>query len=209
MKKTYYANIEYNKLKRRNAVLLSVILFMALLSMAAMFASQGQYLFAIIFGFILILPIVTVPSAYKNFPVDGREIVAIENNLIKVNNKEFKVKDVLKLNVIITLPSTKNDVKDRQILENLKKEYPTEDCYGTFDIVYIDSKGKRQVEYSTIDLAISALKDAVSIGVKNYSLKYTIKKNVVLNECDLKKEPVNDEDKLEKVSQKNRKRQLL
>ena len=115
----------------------------------------------------------------------------------------------MRLNVIITLPSTKNDVKDRQILENLKKEYPTEDCYGTFDIVYLDSKGKRQVEYSTIDLAISALKDAVSIGVKNYSLKYTIKKNTVLNECDLKKEPVKEEDKLEKVSQKNRKRQLL
>lgn len=209
MQKKYYANLEFNKLKRRNSITLSILLFMALLSMSAMFASQGQYLFAIIFGLILILPIVTVPSAFKNFPVDGREIVVIEDNLIKINKKEFKVKEIVRLNVIITLPSTKKDSEDRAILERLSKEYPEEDTYGSFDIVYLDNKGKKQVEFSTIDNVIDALKTAVSIGVKSYSLKYSIKKNTVANECDLKKAPKKEEENLKNVSSKNRKRQLL
>ncbi len=209
MQKKYYANIHYNKLKRKNAITLSVILFMALLSMTAMFASQGQYIFALIFGLLLVIPIVTVPSAFKNFPVDGREIVVVEDNFIKVNQKEFKIKEILKLNVIVSLPSTKKDSEDKLLLEKLAKEYPQDDYYGTFDIVYLDSKGKKQIEYSTIDNVITALKSAVSIGVKNYALKFSIKKNTVLNECDLKKEPKTEEESLKNVSSKNRKRQLL
>ncbi len=211
MKKDYFANIEYNRKKRRNSVVLSVILTFILLSTAVVFVVNKDYIFAVLFLLFMIVPIITIPLGFKNYPVHGNAIISIEKGLIISNGKAFDIKDINTVTVLIELPSSKIDKDDLKILEQLKTAMPEDEFFGAFDISYYDKNGKPQVEYAYIDHVIGALYHAVECGVKKYAIKFTIKKNTVTNECDLKKKLENDakENALNKVSKKARNRQLI
>ncbi len=211
MKKDYFANIEYNRKKRRNSVVLSIILTFILLSMAVVFVANKDYAFAVLFASLVIVPIITLPSGFKNYPVHNNPIISIEKGLIVSNGKAFDIKDINTVTVLIELPSSKIDKDDLKTLEELKTTMPKDEFFGSFDISYYDKKGKPQVEYAYIDHTIGALYYAVECGLKKYAIKFTIKKNTVTNECDLKKKIENDakENGLNKVSKKARNRQLI
>ncbi len=209
MKKEYFANREFNRYKRRKAVTLSVILFLLILGMSAIFATNKQYFFAGVFLCVLIVPIISLPLSFKNYPLHVNPIVIVDKDIIEINKKIFNVKDIYKISTIIELPSCKIDSKDRELLQSLKTCVPEDEYYGSFDVVYYDTKGKRQVEYAFIDHVVDALSLAVLNGVKNYELKFTIKKNTVVNECDLKKQLKSEEKPLGATSKKSRKLQLL
>lgn len=211
MRKEYFVNIEYNKKKRRSAIVLGVILTMLLLIMSATFAVNGDYLFAIVFLLFLIVPIISIPSGFKNYPVHNKPIVVIENDTVTANDKTFKLKEIKKVVAIIELPSSKIDKEDLETLDYLRTSMPEDNFYGTFDIYYQGSKKKTEIEYTTIDHVVDALYAVAETGFKAYKLKFTIKKNTVVNECDLKKrkELLAKEDPLDKVSKKQRNRQLL
>ncbi len=211
MKKDYFANIEYNRKKRRSSVVLAVILTLILLSMAVVFVANKDYVFAILFASFIIVPIITIPSGFKNYPVHSNPIVSIERGLIVSNGKAFNIKDINTVTVLIELPSSKIDKEDLKTLEELKTTMPEDEFFGSFDISYYDKKGKPQIEYAYIDHVIDALYSAVECGVKKYVIKFTIKKNTVTNECDLKKKIEKDakENALNKVSKKARSRQLI
>ena len=210
MEKQYFVNKEYNKLKRKNAVVLSVILTMMLLSMSAVFASGGNYVIAVIFALLVIVPIIAIPSGFKNYPISEKPQIIITDSNITINDKIFTIKEVLKISVLIEVPSSKIDKKDVEFLEYLRTTFPEDNYVGTFDIIYLDEKGKKQVAYSTIDHVVDALINSAKVGVKNYELKFTMKKNSVVNICDLKAYKEEKVDKsLEEISKKTRKRQLL
>ncbi len=211
MRKEYFANKEFNKTKRRNAVVLSIILAFMLLFMAATFAVKGDYLFSGVFALLLVIPILAIPSGFKNYPIHDKPIVIIEDGVIIANGKTFKIKEIKKLNVIIELPSSKIDKQDLELLDKLRTSIPEDDFYGTFDIVYQGEKNKNEIEYAYIDHVVDALYCMVENGLKKYDLKFTIKKNTVVNECDLKKviEKEKKENALDKTTKKERKRQLL
>ncbi len=211
MRKEYFVNIEYNKKKRKNAIVLSIILTMLLLFMASVFAVNGDYFFTIIFLLLLIVPILSIPSGFKNYPVHNKPIVVIENNSITANGKTFNYKNIKRILVIVELPSSKIDKDDLKTLDYLRTTMPEDNFYGTFDIYYEGSKKKTEIEYTTIDHVVDALYAVAETGFKAYKLKFTIKKNTVVNECDLKKniESVAKEDSVDKLSKRQRKRQLL
>lgn len=211
MRKEYYSNIEYNKKKRRSAIILAIILTMLLLFMASVFAVNGDYLFAIIFLGFLIVPIISIPSGFKNYPVHNKPIVIVEDDSITANGKTFSFKDIKRIMVIVELPSSKIDKDDLKTLDYLRTTMPEDDFYGTFDIYYKGTKSKTEIEYTTIDHVVDALYSVAETGFKAYKLKFTIKKNTVVNECDLKKrkEVLAKEEPIDKVSKKQRKRQLL
>lgn len=211
MRKEYFANKEFNKSKRRNAVVLGIILGVLLLSMAAIFANQGDYLFAGLFAVLLIIPILSIPSGFKNYPVHDKPIAIIEDGVLTANGKTFKIKEIKKLNVIIELPSSKVDKQDLELLDKLRTSIPEDDFYGTFDIVYAGENNKTQIEYAYIDHVVDALYCMVENGLRKYDLKYTIKKNTVVNECDIKKviEKQKQEEALDKTTKKERQKQLL
>lgn len=211
MKKEYFANKEYNKSKRRNSIFLSIILTMLLLFMASIYAVKGDYGFALIFALLLVIPIAAIPAGFKNYPLHDKPIVVIENGVLIANDKTFKIKEIKKLNVIIELPSSKIDKDDIETLERLKKEIPEDLYFGTFDIVYDGGKKKSEIEYAHIDHVVDALYQMVDNGLRKYDLKFTIKKNTVVNECDLKKvlDKQKQENALNKTTAKERKRQLI
>ena len=211
MKKEYFVNKEFNRRKRRSAIVLGAILALFLLFMAATFAVQGVYLFAGLFAVLLIIPILSIPSGFKNFPVHDKPIVVIENGEVTSNGKTYKIKDIKKVNVIVELPTCKDDKKDLELLNNLKSSIPEDEFFGTFDIIYGVEKGKAQIEYAYIDHVVDALYAMVENGLKKYDLKFTIKKNIVVNECDLKKvlDIKKQENSLDKTSKKDRTKQLL
>ena len=211
MRKEYFANKEYNKLKRRNSILLSIILTMLLLFMASVYAVKGDYGFALIFIAILVIPIVAIPAGFKNYPVHDNPIVIIEDGELIANGKTFKIKEIKKLNVIIELPSSKVDKDDIKTLDKLKTNIPEDLFHGTFDIVYAGEKKKTEIEYAHIDHVVDALYQMVDNGLRRYDLKFTIKKNTVVNECDLKKvlDKQKQENALDKTTVKERKRQLI
>ena len=209
MKKEYFVCKEFNRIKRKKAVMLSVVLALIILSMSAIFAANKDYVFTFVFLSLLIVPIISLPSSFKNYPVHDKAIVVIDKDSIIANDKNFKIKDIYKITSIIELPSCKIDSKDKETLQNMKTCIPEDEYYGSFDIVYYDLKGKKQVEFTYIDHVVDALSLAVNNGVKNYELKFTIKKNTVVNEYDFKKQVKEETLPLEKVSKKSRKRQLL
>ena len=211
MKKEYFLNLDYNRRKRRSTLTLSLILVLMIGCMASIFISMQDYVFALVFSAFLILPIYAIPSGFKNYPLHNKPVVKIGDGEIVINDKLFSVKDVSKLIIIVELPSSKIASKDIELLNKLKVEYPTDDYFGTFDVVYYDVKGKRQTEYCAIDHVIDALYTMIDNGFKNYELKFTIKKNTVINECDLKKrkEEVLEDTSLKKISKKQRTRQLI
>ena len=211
MKKEYFANKEFNKNKRRNAIVLSVFLSFMLLFMSATFAVKGDYLFTILFVLLLVIPILAIPAGFKNYPIHDNAIVVIENEEIVSNGKTFKLKEIKKLNVIIEIPSCKIDKEDIKTLDRLRTSIPKDDYFGSFDIVYKNEKNKIVIEYAYIDHVIDALYCMVDNGLKKYDLKFTIKKNTVVNECDLKKvlDKQKQENALDKTTKKERKKQLI
>ena len=211
MKKEYFVNKEYNKKKRKSAIVLGIILTMLLLFMASIFAVNGDYFFTIVFLVLLIVPILSIPSGFKNYPVHNEPIVVIDKNTITANGKTFNFKDIKRILVIIDLPSSKVDKDDLKTLDYLRTAMPEDEFYGTFDIYYEGGKKKTEIEYTTIDHVVDALYTVAEAGFKAYKLRYTIKKNSVVNECDLKKrkEELAKEDPIENLSKRQRKRQLL
>ena len=210
MKKEYFSNLEYNRKKRKSAIFLSLFLTILILGLVSLFAINKDYVFVVVFAFMLVIPIVTLPSAFKNFPVNGKPIVIIEDDSITVNGVTKNVKEIASINVLIELPSCKVDKKDIELLNELKSSIPKDLYYGNFDLFYYDDKKKRQSLYSHVDHVVDALYLASKIGVKDYSLKFVINKNVVTNDCDLRKVLNSQGEKpLESVSKKNRTKQLI
>ena len=209
MKKEYFANKDFNRVKRKKAVTLSVVLVFIILSMSALFAASNAYVFTFVFLSFILIPIISLPTSFKNYPLHDNPIVTINEDSIIVNDKSFKIKDINKISIIIELPTSGIESKDKECLEKMRTSVPEDEYYGSFDIVYYDKKGKKQVEYSYIDHVIDALTIASLNGVKHYELRFAIKKNVVVNECDFKKSIKNEEMPLEMVSKKARNRQLL
>ena len=58
MKKEYFANKDFNRLKRKKAVTLSVVLVFIILSMSALFAASNDYVFTFVFLSFILIPII-------------------------------------------------------------------------------------------------------------------------------------------------------
>ena len=210
MKKEFYANLDYNKSKRRSALLLSSLLMICILGTVSIFILSKDYLFIIFFAVFLIVPFFAIPSTFKNFPIDGKPVVTITDKDITIGKETIKIKDIIRIKCIIELPYSKIDSENKILLEEMKKAKPEDVYYGTFDITTRDSQGKIKIVYGHIDNLISAIETAYEAGVKHVVLTYAIKKLTAESEYDFKGELAKVKEKeFQTASKKSKTKHLI
>ena len=210
MKKEFYADIMFNKQKRRSAVILNLLLVVISLGTASIFLVNKDWFFGGAFVLIAILPIALIPVSFRNYPIHGNPIITVTDKEITVMNETAKVKDVTKIKVLIELPPCGNDAESLKALEDIKTVHPGYEFYGNLDMFYVGSDGKKKVAYSHVSNVIEALEDIIYVGVKNYSVTYSHKKNTALSEFDFRKVvSQKKQDENHKLTEKQKKRQLI
>lgn len=213
MEKIYRGNVEYNKHKRRTSVVLCILLLITMLGTASVFVALKQWAIVVSFAIFLIVPLTLFPAAINNYPTDGRPIVTITDKEVKVIKDVAKIKDIQKVKIIIDLPKCSTDSENLEMLKEYKSLRPSEEWYGSFDLVVNVLGGKKRVLYSHIDGCIDALKTLIELGVKNYEITYSVKKLTENSDYDFLKE-LSDEKQvkhreMQQMSEKQKRKQLI
>ena len=186
MKQLYYANKEYNRKKRSSGLTMSILLIVLTLGMASVFVIAKDYMIAGIFGIVTLLPIFTIPATFKSYPVYDKPLVQITEKDVTVFDKTVKFKDIIKIKVIIELPTSRLDSENKKLLEEMKDVKPENIYYGNFDVVYRKPDGKVDTLYSHVEDVVEALETVVNYGFKDYELSYAIKKQNVISTYDFR-----------------------
>lgn len=210
MKKEFYANIDYNKAKRRNALLLSALLTICILGTISIFVISKDYLFISFFAIFLVIPFFAIPSTFKSYPIDGKPLITITDKDITIGKDTVKIKDIIRIRSIIELPYSKIESENKILLEEMKTAKPENIYYGSFDITTRDKAGKVKVFYGHIDSLIEAIETAYEVGVKHIKLTYAIKKLTVESEYDFKGELAKAKEKeFQTASKKSKTKHLI
>lgn len=210
MKKEFYVNLDYNRAKRRNSILLSCLLAIFLLGTVSLFVLQKDYMFIAFFALFLAVPIIAIPSTFKNYPLTTDPFVTITDKEITIGNESVKIKDIVRVKCIIDLPYSKIDSENHKLLNEMKIAKPEDIYYGSFDVVTRDEKGKVKIVYSHIDGVIGALESAIEAGVKHYKLTYSIKKLSAESEFDFKGHLAKEREKeFQMASKKSKTKHLI
>ena len=210
MKKEFYSDILYNKQKRRSAVTLNLLLVVAMIGTSSIFIVNKDWPFAGLFIIVAFLPIALIPISFKNYPVHGNPIITVTDKEITVMEQTVKIKDITKIKVLIELPPCGNDAESIKTLQEMQSVHPGYEVYGNLDMFYIGSDGKKKIAYSHVSNVIQALEDMLYVGVKNYSVTYSVKKNTMISEFDFKSVVYNKkQEENNRLTEKQKKRQLL
>ena len=210
MEKIYKSNLQYNSTKKRNSIVLCVILFIGILGLMSIFIAINAMDFILMTGAFLLFPIIMFPSIFMQYPTDGRQIIKITDKEITVHKETFKLKDVVSFKVIIEVPYTHADSDNLKFLNDLKNTKLEDEWYGNLDLVVKDSNGKKKMVYTHIDHVIDGMLTLIRLGIKNYELSFSQKKNKVVSEYDYRKDILDENDEQYKsLSKKDKKRQLI
>ena len=210
MKKEYFANLDYNRLKRRKALTLGLIAFILFSGTASVFFASQNYIVGAMFTLGLIIPITSVPSAFKAHPIKNEPIITFDGDLVIFKNKTLNVKDISSIKVTIDIPSYEISKLDFEAIEELKNRKPENIYYGCFDVFYKNEKKQTNVVYNNIDMVIDALETAIRLGVKKYAIFFVAKSNAIKSNYDmisLVKEKQKQE--FDNASKQTKKRQLI
>jgi hypothetical protein len=210
MKKEFYANLDYNKSKRRSALLLSSLLMICILGTISIFVISKDYFFIIFFAIFLVIPFFAIPSTFKSYPIDGKPVVTITDKDITIGKETVKIKDIIRIKCIIELPHSKIDAENKMLLDQMKTAKPEDIYFGSFDITTRDNQGKIKIVYGHIDNLISAIETAYDTGVKHIILTYAIKKLTAESEYDFKGELAKVKEKeFQTASRKSKTKHLI
>lgn len=213
MEKVYKANLEYNRSKRHKAIVLCTLLFLGIGGLMSVFIVKGDMDFILMTGAFLIFPIMLLPASLMQHPVDGRDILKITDKTITIHKETYKIKDIVKFNVILELPASKLDSENQKLLEKMKTEKLDDDWFGNLDFMVKDEKGKKKMLYTHIDNVVDAMNNLFRVGLKHYEVSFALKKNKVVSTYDFRSDVLNEESEQDKqykaLSQKDRKKQLL
>ena len=210
MKKVFVSNIEYNRTKKRNGIILTILLFLGVGGLAVTFFTKESYDLATIMCSFLLFPIVLFPSIFKMYPTDGRAILTITDTAVTVGKETYKLKDVTKFRVIIELPSSRIDSENLALLEEMKTAKLEDVWCGNLDIIVKDGNGKAKVLYTHIDQVVDGMNTLLKLGIKNYELSFSLRNNKVVSEYDFRKDVLSEIDKSQvKTSKKSNKKQLM
>lgn len=210
MIKEFFADIEYNRQKRRSAIILNSLLIVVTWGTASIFIVKKDIIFSLFFLIFSFIPMITIPSAFKNFPVHGKAVLSVLEKEVVVMGLTLKLKDISSFRATITLPPCKTEKENIEILEEFKSQKPHEEFDGDFDIFYVDSKGKKQTAFSHVQNVAGAIEAMIDFGVKNYSLIYSAKKNTVKSTFDFKSDIANRRQaEMNQSNKKGKNKQLL
>ena len=210
MEKIYKSNLEYNSRKKRNGIILCVLLFLSIGGMMTFFIAKNDMDFILMTGAFLLFPIFMFPTIFTSYPTDGRAILTITDKDVTVGKETYKLKSITQIRVIIELPASKLDSENQKLLEEMKTTKLGDEWYGNLDIIVKDAKGKNKMLYTHIDNVVDAMQTLIKLGIKNYELSYSLKKNKVVSEYDNRKDVLNEIDQeYNKLSKKDKKKQLI
>lgn len=214
MEKKYFANLEYNAKKKRNSLILCGLLLITMLGMISVFVVFKNYVIIAFFGIFLLLPFFVIPSVFKTYPTDNRTILTVTDKTITVGKETYKLKDIIKLRIIITLPYSHVKGENEAALTAARDDKPLDIYHGNLDFVVKDERGKSKVLYTDIDHVIDAVETLISVGVKHYSLCFSIKKQTVECQYDIKKDLTlkkagEVENGVKSLTKKQKRKQLL
>lgn len=204
MKKEYFANLDYNRQKRRKALTLSLIAFLMFSGMASVFFASGSPIIGSMFLLGLIIPITSLPSAFKNHPINGNPIITFDGDSVILRNKTLNVKEITSIKITIDIPTSLVDKLDFNAIEELKNRKPEDVYFGTFDIFVRKENKDVKVYYNNVDHVIDALETAIRLGVKKYAIFFVVKNNSIKSNYDIislvKEKQKEEYDKLSKLS---------
>ena len=211
MKKEFFPNVEYNRKKRVTAITLNGALILASLCIASLFIIKQDIVMSVSFILVGLLPLLVIPQVLKNHPIKSAEpIVTITDKEITVLKETVELKAVTSIKVIVELLPSRLDSENIKILNDMVNVYPGDVYYGNLDIYYVGNDGKTKTLYSHIEGVIGAMETLIELGVKNYTLSYSIKKNAIKSEFDFKglvQKRASEE--AQKSSNKSKTKQLL
>lgn len=210
MKKEFFADILYNRQKRRSAIVLNSLLIVVIVGTASIFIVKKDIIFSLFFLMFAFVPMLTIPSAFKNFPVHGNPVLTVTDKEVLIMGMDIKLKDISSFKATICLQPLKTEKETVEMLEEIKDKKPPEDFDGDFDIYYFDENGKKKTVFSHVQNVVGAIEALIELGVKTYSLNYSCKKNVVKSTYDFKSDLANRRQaENAKVSKKSKTKQLI
>ena len=141
MKKEYFANLDYNRIKRRKSLTIGIISFICIAGTASLFIAKRDVIFSSLILILLVIPCLSVPSAFKNYPQTSNPLVVIENDAIITNKKTIPFKEVVKIKVTIDIPASNFETISPSVINDFKYNKPKNDYFGAFDVVIKNEKG--------------------------------------------------------------------
>lgn len=210
MNKVYKSNLQYNSTKKRNGIILCILLFLGIGGLMSVFIAKQSVDFAIMTGAFILFPIILFPSIFMMYPTDGRAILTITDKDVTVGKETYKLKDVTKFRVIIELPYSRIESENQALLEEMKTAKLEDVWYGNLDIIVKDEKGKSKMLYTHIDNVVDGMLTLIKLGIKNYELSFSLRKNKVVSEYDFRKDVLDEiDEKQATVSKKENKKHLI
>ena len=210
MEKRFYSDLEYNRTKRRGAVIFGSLGLVVAVGTASIFIAQKDYLFMAVFLIVACLPAALIPLSFKNYPMHGNSIITVGDKDITIMGQNIKVKEITKVKVFIELPNMATDSETIEMLNEYKNVHPGYEFSGNLDVFYIGADGKKKTVYSHVSNVIEALEAMLYIGVKNYSVTYSAKKNNVISTFDFKNLVANQkQEENNKLTKKQKTKQLI
>lgn len=210
----FYPNLDYNRQNRKKFFTLIILLIACMGVVVGLMVTIQQYLFAAVFGFIIIMTLFLIPSAIKNHPVKSDvPVLSVQNKTFSVSGKTYNVSDIDMISVTVLLnPVSKIKDENLKYLQETAKKFPEEKMLGNVDVRLKKGVAKKgeEVLYTTLEDCLGACVALVGAGAKHYSIYFNIKK---LNEkaqfSITKVETQKQKITLSEVSAKDRLKQLL
>jgi hypothetical protein len=161
-------------------------------------------------GAFALFPIVLFPSIFQMYPTDGRTILKITDKDVTVGKETYRIKDVTQFRVIIELPYSHIEKENEALLNEMKTAKLENVWCGNLDIIVKDANGKNKMLYTHIDEVVDAMLTLIKLGIKNYEVSFSMRKNKVVSEYDFRKDVLNEIDESYKtLSKKAKTKQLL
>ena len=100
----FYPNFDYNRQNRRKFFTLIILLIACMGVVVGLMVTIQQYLFAAVFGFIIIMTLFLIPSAIKSHPVKSDvPVLSVQNKTFSVSGKTYNVSDIDMISVTVLL----------------------------------------------------------------------------------------------------------
>ena len=206
----FYPNIAYNKSKRRKFFVLFLIAMICMLGLLSIvIVNDPTSLTAFLLMFIVLILLLLLPSVFKSYPTNGKPIIEIGEKQIIYNGKYVvELKDIVgfKCNVLHPCASRiPSEMIDE--LTDVGKHLTDEVRFGDVDLV-IRGQKKDEMLYATVMDCVGAAQALIDFGVKEYTCYVYYKKQVVNAGYKFTK-TLKDDEKIDRLSKKDRIKQLL
>ena len=209
--KSFYPNVQYNKGKKRKFLILyavTMILLTGLFSIYFVQDPKGIFTWIVALGALMFTML--LPGVMRAYPTKGLPIIEIDDKVITYGGK-FKVelKDIVKAKInVMVVTSSKYKAEIEEELKYVAANLEDDEYFGDVDLIIKGEKKEEQL-YATVMDCVGALQALIDFGVKEYEINVFSGKYNVKSNYKLYKTQSTDNDGIEKLSKKDRIKQLL